>query len=52
MALLAGAAVVQGLGTLVHVCKTHHSVPAWEPVHHPTRQDSFTWKDTGQVPLT
>ena len=36
MALLAGAAVVQGLGTLVHVCRRHHSAPAWQPMHHPT----------------
>lgn len=36
VAVLAGAAVVQTLGTLVHVCRRHHSAPAWEPLHHPS----------------
>lgn len=36
MAVLAGATVVQGLGTLVHICERHHSAPAWDPAHHPT----------------
>lgn len=34
MTLLAGAAVMQGLRTLIHVCRRHHLVPAWGPVYH------------------
>lgn len=36
VALLAGAAVVQGLSTLVHVCRRHRSAPACKPMYHPT----------------